>query len=622
MRLDSTVQFPYAITLGAIKDNVEWVEKMGEELGRHCRRLGVHINYAPVVDVNSNPDNPVINFRSFGGDKDNVSQKGIAFYKGINSQKIIATAKHFPGHGDTKTDSHLDLPVVNAPKKVLLQSDLYPFFKLIHEGVPGIMTAHLHVPSLDESPNMPSTLSRKTIHDLLQNQMGFEGLVFTDAMDMQGVLKHHDQGEAIVLALIAGNDIIETFLDVPKAVEAIKKALQNGRLTQSWLDFKVRKILKAKSWVGLDNYKPVRTNNLVEDLSGIQSRVINEALYANALTLFKNERGVLPLDRRSDRIVLVNINAEEDTPLAGMIKNFGNIHVVSIPLPEISRTSIDSLDQILKNAGVVLVAAHLTNMRPARNYGLTSEYISLIESMSKRENAVLLWLGNPYGLDKINWSEYKAVLCGYQNDEFTQKNIAQAVFGSIAITGQLPVSLRNVSMNSGQSTDVQNDISYGAGTMSFEKYKRLHESVDSMMSFALQESLFPGAVFQVVHKNQVVLQKAYGYPTYARGNASTAIVAKTESENTMDAVTSGINTTTKVSENNSGKVNIHDLYDLASHTNILGSALAYMRWVDEGKISVVDSLAKLFAEWNDFTIGNRTFKYCLTARSGLPAWIA
>ncbi|HMP30626.1 MAG TPA: glycoside hydrolase family 3 N-terminal domain-containing protein, partial [Saprospiraceae bacterium] len=275
MRLDSSDRIHYNMTLGAITGQDSLLTKIGEEIGKQCKRMGVHVNYAPVVDVNNNPNNPVINFRSFGSNKTNVAEKGLAIMKGIQSQHIICTAKHFPGHGDTDVDSHHDLPVIKHDIDRLRKVELYPFQVLINNGLTGVMSAHLSIPALENAKGMASTFSPNIITKLLKSEMGFKGLVFTDAMDMQGAVKNYPKGEAMVRALLAGNDILETFTDVPLAVEAIKNAIQSKIISIEFLNTKVRKILAAKAWVGLNKYQPIVLDNLIADLNSYEMDIYN-----------------------------------------------------------------------------------------------------------------------------------------------------------------------------------------------------------------------------------------------------------------------------------------------------------------------------------------------------------
>jgi len=265
MRLDSTIQFPRQLMLAAISDR-QLIYDMGKEIARQCKRMGIHINFAPVVDINSNPNNPVINDRSFGENKINVTQKSIAYMRGLQENGIIACAKHFPGHGDTENDSHKTLPVIRHNKARLDSLELYPFKKLIDKGIKSIMAAHLFIPAYDKTANTASSLSKNVITDLLKNHLGYEGLVFTDALNMGGVSNYFAPGEIELKALLAGNDILLFPQDVPTAISKIKEAIEQGLISLDKIDSTVRKILFAKYWAGLHDYQPIKIAHLYEDL--------------------------------------------------------------------------------------------------------------------------------------------------------------------------------------------------------------------------------------------------------------------------------------------------------------------------------------------------------------------
>lgn len=623
MRLDSTTRFPYALSLGAIEEEDYLIEQMGIQIGKHCNRLGVHVNYAPVTDINNNPSNPVINFRSFGENKEDVARKALSYYKGLSSQKIICTAKHFPGHGDTKVDSHLDLPVINSSREQLQSFELFPFRKLINAGIPGIMTAHIHVPALDSTPNVPSTLSRKTITDLLRNEMKFDGLVFTDAMDMQGIIKHFNQGEAIILALIAGNDIIETFMDVPAAVESIKKAIEEGRLTKDWLDFKVRKILKAKSWVGLHAYKPIPEENLLKDLNDYHSVILNNRLAASSITLIKNENNLLPLRTSGQRVALVSLTPPNRNELAVMIQNYTSFDNFILPSQDVDSISATKWMQQLSGYDVVLVAPFLSKIRPSQNFGLTDKYIGWLNECSKLPKAVLIWLGNVYGLEKIQFSGYTSILCGYQETPYIQKTIGQALFGAIPLKGRLPVTVHpEVREGYGLKTDTRKELSYTPVTENTQAMAELAFTVDSLLDDAMKNQFFPGAVLQVIHKDKVILQKAFGQPTYNDNLSDNQTKAdKNSMQDVMDVSTSGTVRTSDKRRPQQQEIRVHDVFDLASLTKIAASALAVMRWVDEGKLDIDTSLSAYFPEWKEYPVAKLTFRDMLAHRSGLQAWI-
>jgi beta-N-acetylhexosaminidase len=296
MRLDSTIRYPYQMALGAIREN-KMIYDMGADIAAQFKRLGMHVNFAPVVDVNNNARNPVINFRSFGEDRENVTTKGLAYMNGMQDSGILACAKHFPGHGDTDVDSHQDLPVINHSVERLNEIELYPFRKLIREGLGSIMVAHLNIPALDPAPRQASTLSHPIVTGLLKDSLGFGGIVFTDALNMEGVAKYFKPGEVDLNAFLAGNDVLLYSLDVTRGIDLILNAVKQGRIDVATIDSSVRKILQLKLWAGLNRQKPVDLKNLTEDLNKPQYQVLQRKLVAGSFTLLKNENNRIPLER-------------------------------------------------------------------------------------------------------------------------------------------------------------------------------------------------------------------------------------------------------------------------------------------------------------------------------------
>src|SRR5690606_17747497 len=287
MRLDSTFAYPWNMTLGAIKNN-ELIEKVGKRIGEHCKRIGVHFNFAPVVDINTNPQNPIIGNRSFGENKENVTEKALAFMKGMQSAGVLANAKHFPGHGDTDQDSHKTLPTITFNEKRIDSIELYPYKKLINEGLSSVMVAHLNVPSLEPREGYPSSLSQHVVTDILKNRLGFQGLIFTDALTMKGASNFDESGEIDLAAFKAGNDVMLMSENVPVGISKIVEAYTIGDITEARLAHSVKKILQAKYKVGLNKYKPVSIQNLRNDLQRLEDRILNEELFENAITIAKN----------------------------------------------------------------------------------------------------------------------------------------------------------------------------------------------------------------------------------------------------------------------------------------------------------------------------------------------
>jgi beta-N-acetylhexosaminidase len=631
MRLDSTVRFPYQMALGAMSGNEDLIERMGREVGRQCNRLGVHINYAPVVDVNNNPNNPVINFRSFGEDKNNVTRKALAYMKGMQSQKLITSAKHFPGHGDTGVDSHFDVPLIPHDKTRLNDIELFPYKALISNGLSGIMTAHLAIPALDSTKNLASTMSSKIITDLLKKELGFQGLVFTDAMDMVGAVKYFPNGEAIVRAILAGNDVIETFEDVPTAFNAVKKAVTDGRIKEADLDEKIRKILKAKSYVGLDKYKPIKLEGLVEDMNPIESDLLNRLFPESFLTLVKNDNDMLPLKDLTQKIAVVSIDANSETPFQRMAANYTTVDAFSIPI-NATDSAIQNVMKLTQNHDVIIVGINLQNIRPVAKYGISESNQKALTALTKSGKAIVAIFGNPFTLDKFtSINEAKSIVMSYQWTNYTEEATAQAIFGAIPFQGKLPVSVnKNYPIGTGILTKSMGRLSYGIPEMLGMDSRQLSREIDSVVNVGLREKAYPGAVVQVAKEGRVIYKKAYGFHTYeaaANGqNSATATTYQVGNKNdVMDekvkATTNNPQSPTLNPKNTEGVVQLTDLYDLASVTKITTSALAVMQTTSEGKFDVNNTFADYYSDFANSNKAGLKFKDMLTHKSGLRAWI-
>ena len=329
MRLKNTYRFPWNMTLGAIQDTV-LLQEVGKRIGEHCKRVGIHINFAPVVDINTNPDNPIIGNRSFGEDKENVAEKSIAFTKGMQEVGVLANAKHFPGHGDTEADSHHTLPTINFSKQRLDSIELYPFKKIFKAGVGSVMTAHLSIPALETNPKLPSSLSKSIVTNLLQDQLGFKGLIITDGLNMKGAANYSTPAEIDLAAILAGNDMLLIPQDVPESIRLIKKALLEGKLTEERLNHSVKKILKAKYLVGLNKYKPITTENVVKDINTPYDEVLHRKLIKNAITVLKNEGGILPINNLKDKkVAYISLGSDTGSDFYEMLKNYTKVDKVS-----------------------------------------------------------------------------------------------------------------------------------------------------------------------------------------------------------------------------------------------------------------------------------------------------
>ncbi len=621
MRLDSTVRFPYQMALGAIQGGDDLMYRMGVEVGKQSKRMGIHVNYAPVVDINNNPKNPVINFRSFGEDKWTVANKALAYMKGMQSQRLLTAAKHFPGHGDTGVDSHHDLPVISHSKEYLSENELFPFKYLIQNGLTGIMTAHLNIPALEPKSGLASTFSTKIVSELLRKELGFEGLTFTDAMDMQGAVKNFKPGEAMVEAFLAGNDILETFMDVPTAFEALKNAAISGKIPMKLLDERVKKILKAKAWVGLDRYEPIKMEGLLEELNTIESDVVNRWMAERSLVALRASN--LPIKDLRKPTTVISIGAEGVSSFQNMAAKYTQTKSVSVH----KTSTLDELKEAVKIDGNLIVALHLSNNRPGANYGLEPYMLEALSLIPSR--AVLVVLGNPYVLDKLSLP-YQDIVLANQVTSYMEEAAAMGVFGGIEMNGRLPVTV-NDSFKYGDGIWVQKlgRLAYGVPEMVGIDSKVLVARVDSVMQLGIKENAYPGAVLQIAKDGRVIYEKPYGFHTYEQAAAAPQISTdgmKFQQANLNEVMDNSVAGTSVIKGAKAGRkvpglVQMNDLYDLASVTKISTSALAVMQLMSDNKFDLDQTFGNYHEPFKGSDKESMTFRNMLTHRAGLKAWI-
>ncbi|WP_026932938.1 glycoside hydrolase family 3 N-terminal domain-containing protein [Christiangramia echinicola] len=587
MRLENSISFPYQMALGAIQDD-ELIYDMGVEIARQIKRSGLHINFGPVVDVNNNPQNPVINYRSFGEDKENVSRKGIAYMKGMQSQNLLATAKHFPGHGDTDTDSHYALPQINHPFERLDDLEMYPFKELINAGIGGVMVAHLDIPALD-STGAPSTLSKPIITGILKERLGFKGLIVTDAMNMKGVAEGNEPGVVDKDAVLAGNDLLEFSEDIPKAITEIRNAINSGLISQAEIDERCRKILAVKQWVGLNKYKSIPVENIEEQVNSPEAKWLNRRLVEASLTLLKNENSLLPLQKLDTlKIASVSIGATKETEFQKTLNLYNKVDNFQLSR-EADDSEINELKEILEAYNMVVVGLHDFSIRPRNKIELANGVQSFISELAVQKNTVFSLFKNPYVINSLeNIEEADVLIEAYQDSELAQELAAQLIFGGVGASGKLPVTVGE-KFKAGNGLDLKGGIRFkytvpeDAGMNS----KKLGNAVDSLMHQAMNAKATPGGVVLVAKDQKVVLHKAYGFHKYS----DTIKVEKT------------------------------DLYDLASVSKISTALPAIMKLSDEGKFDLeagIDDYLPYFRNSNKEGIA---FRQILAHQARFKPWI-
>jgi len=438
-RIKTAHKFPWAMTLGAIQDN-NLVYEMASKIAEDAKKMGIYWNFAPVVDVNTNPKNPIIGNRSFGSDVQNVIAKSLAYAQGLQDNGVLAAIKHFPGHGDTDVDSHLDLPVVKHSLERLNKIELAPFKALMDKKIGGVMIAHLYVPQLEKGKNIPASISYDIVTNLLKNKFRYEGLVITDALNMNAVAKKYPAGELDLRAFKAGNDVLLFSQDVPTGKKLIKEAIQKGEISEKRLEESVKKILKTKYLLGLQNLRPLSSEGINNVLNNDSHAKISEKLYANALTLLKDEKQLFPL-REKEVYYLPLEEASHEVFLQELSKEI-----------KVKKISFKEIQSIPENA-VVIIGLHKDNSTAYKPYKISWESKRLINQVKSRNKVILNVFGSPYALQDVDISGISSVLVSYENNPLSMKATAEAYLGKQKINGRLPVVV-NEQIKYGMGIDV------------------------------------------------------------------------------------------------------------------------------------------------------------------------
>ncbi|MEO9571185.1 MAG: glycoside hydrolase family 3 N-terminal domain-containing protein, partial [Polaribacter sp.] len=508
MRLKNTFRYPWNMTLGAVQNNT-LIEEFGRQLGVHCKRVGIHINFAPVVDINTNPENPIIGNRSFGENKYNVTEKAIAFTKGMQSTGVLANAKHFPGHGDTATDSHKTLPYLNFSLDRLDSIELYPYKKLFKTDLASVMIAHLNVPVLEPEKGVPTSVSYNVVTKLLKEKMNFKGLIFTDALNMKGAANYAQPGDIDLAAFVAGNDMLLIPEDVKAAVKKIKQALKTNVITKARLDASVRKILNAKYWAGLNHFTPIEEVNIKEDIITPKDKLLYRSLMKEAVTLVKNTDAILPLQDLSEaKIAYVKLGDSDNFNFTNTLKKYTEVTIVS-------DENLTSLLKKLESYNTVIVGFHKSNATPWKSYKMSDKELTWLQEISKNNKVILDVFASPYSLLKISdFSNIDAVMVSYQNSEVSQDISAQMIFGALEIKGKLPVSI-NETFKEGTGITTPNllRLSYSIPE-DVDMDSKVLAKIDSITQMVVDSTIAPGGQVLVARYGKVVYHKNFGFQTY------------------------------------------------------------------------------------------------------------
>ena len=578
MRLDSTYKYPWNTTLGAIRD-LKLIQQVGENMAQETKRIGAQFNFVPVLDINTNPKNPIIGNRSFGEDKVNVTEHAIALMTGVQSQGVFCTGKHFPGHGDTALDSHYALPLVSFSKEHLDMVELYPYKRMFDEGLVSVMVAHLNVPSLESRENWPTSVSHTVVTDLLQNELGFDGLIFTDALNMKAASKFMKPGDIDLEAFMAGNDILLFPENVPVAYEKICMAYQDGKITEERIAKSVKKILHYKFKAGLNHFKPIETNTITTDLNSTYKDALQYQLYEHAITVLKNKDNILPIRNLNQKIAYVKLGDDSNSSFLTTLKKYTEV-------TEISSSNLDSLKVKLKEFNIVIIGYHKSD-KAWKKHDFSDTELQWLQEIAKSNNVILDAFTKPYSLSPVNFSDIKGVAMSYQNSDIAQEVSAELLFGAIEPQGKLPVSINEEFKDGfGLTTEKLNRLGFTAPENVGMSPKVLSK-IDLLAQKAIDAKMTPGIQILVARRGKVIYQKSYGYHTY----------------------------------DNQIKVLNSDIYDIASMTKMVSTLPNVMQMYDQGKVHLDSKLGDMVPLFKGTDKQDIPFKDLLSHYARLQAWI-
>jgi beta-glucosidase-like glycosyl hydrolase/CubicO group peptidase (beta-lactamase class C family) len=601
MRVRRGTSFPDAMAIGATR-KPEYAYAAGRAIAEEARAVGIHQNFAPVADVNSNPANPVINTRSFGDDLPLVNSMVAAFIRGTNEGGCISTTKHFPGHGDTGTDSHLELPVLPYSRKRLDSLELAPFRNAIQSGTKSVMIAHLAVPALNGGSEIPASLSPGAITSVLRREMAFEGLVITDAMDMRGVARGYSVAQSTVMALQAGVDIVLLPPDNEVAINAIISAVKGGGLAEVRVDASVRKILETKRSLGLDRTRTVNLEDVSLHVASRAHTVLAREIARDAITLLRNRGNIIPLNSAKIKKILTVVVTDTDegrtdvnrpsypyssepagayfSQLIG--RRVGNGEVLRLT-PGSDTFDVNTTLKKMKRADLVLMPLYVKVRTSSGRIGIPKNLQAFLSETAKlKRPTVTIAFGNPYLVSEFPHAD--ALVCAYADEEVLVEAAVEALFGETEIRGKLPV-------------DIPGSFPFGAGIAMEAAKLRKGDSflagfdparlrrIDSIITAAIRDSAFPGAEVAVVRNGAMVWNRAYGTTTY---------------------------------DVNAREVTTSTIFDLASLTKVIATTSAVMKLYDRGELALDDPVSKYIPQFASGPKASMTIRHLLLHRGGFP----
>lgn len=581
MRLDSTHRYPYNMMLGAIQNDTI-IEQIGKRIGEHSKRLGVHVNFAPVVDINTNPNNPIIGNRSYGESEMNVSYKAMAFTKGIQSTGVIACAKHFPGHGDTSQDSHKELPTVHFSEARLDSIEMVPYKTLISEKIGGIMVGHLNVPSLEPVDGLAASLSYNIVTKKLREELGFNGLIFTDALNMKGVTQNKAIGDVELEAFLAGNDVLLMPENVPEVIEKFEEALMLGIIKEERLAYSVKNILRAKHKLGLVQFEAVKIDSLVADLHTVEDDLLHRKAVKHAITVVKHTNTILPLKNLDQqKIAYVAMGDADGDIFVNTLQKYASVTVIK-------ERNLADLVAKLASYTTVIVGFHKSDASPWESYQFTDKEIVWLQEIARTNTVILDVFATPYSLLKIkSFTNIDNIIVSYQNSAISQEISAQIIFGALKAQGKLPVAIgETFPIFTGIETTTLPRLGYDLPESVGINSVKLHR-IDSLAELVVSEKMAPGVQLLIARKGKIIYNKNFGYHTY----------------------------------DNKRKVTDLDMYDIASMTKILATLPLIMKLEESKKIALTSELGTLLSKFKGTNKEKLTIVEILSHYARLKPWI-
>lgn len=583
MRINDGLSYPYQMTLGAITNNT-LIAEMGRQIAEQCTRLGINVNFAPTVDVNNEPNNPVIGYRSFGEDPDNVAQKGLAYALAMQNNGVLPSMKHFPGHGNTVTDSHYALPIVKNSLEEINKIELLPFKYLIDNGVKGAMVGHLFFPALEPVVNKSSSLSKNIVTDLLKDKMNYDGIIFTDGLEMKGAYNGTDPDSVCLQAIMAGNDVLLLPLNIEASMQIIIDAAKNDYEVRSRVEESCKKILRYKYQLGLNKYQPQSTERLNNDLNQNRYYVLKQRLYNEAVTMLLNKKNLLPLKKNSDKKIAV-VTFGKDNSVSKKLNEKGIENTAFILKCNASSEEMKRTAKQLRSYDYVILNIRNTSSNPNKNYGITQAMVSFVKHLPNSTNLILNLFGTPYAVDKLGLNRnLSSLLIGYEDNVMVENAIVDIIVGKMSPKGKLPVSLKKYEC--GEGLEFQGYLSPESLPVALIDNQYIRK-IDSLLVDGINQKAYPGCQVLALKDGKIIFDGNYGKFTY-------------EGEHL---------------------VHPHAVYDIASLTKVFATTFALMKLYDDGKLDLNSTLGDYFPYMNQSDKGNIKLIEFLTHQSGFTPWI-